>query len=132
MLVNGAPVEHLDGREGYVHHYMHAHDGSCYWLIGWDDGTTEVVPESSLIDIECQEYRRALYENIPDEARCTSYYYRRCALPAGHRTRMHRSCEVSWDDTVAFFPPVRTRRGTGEVIGRSYSNGPGPDWGTVK
>lgn len=98
MLANDVAVVDAYGREGYVQRFSHGDACGRHWLIGWDDGFREVMPESALVDIDRREWFQAL-EGVPADERCISAGYgRQCMMPAGHRTRRHRCGEISWAD----------------------------------
>jgi hypothetical protein len=110
MLHNGHAVR-LAGTytHGYVDHYDHSEAGQRWWFVKWEDGTTSVTAETSLVDIERQEWADALH-SIPEHLLCPSRWAglagsgagagRRCGMRVGHRTLRHRNCEISWTDEM--------------------------------
>jgi len=96
MIITGIPVRFRDDYGVVTGPGAALTDGTRTWCVRWDDGSHGVAADDLLIDVEVEEWTAAL-DGIPDADRCPSIGYgRRCGLRAGHRTRRHRNCEITW------------------------------------
>jgi hypothetical protein len=103
MLHSKCAVRTQAGHRGVVRRFERAQGGHRWWLVDWADGTTTVASETILVDVEVEEWDRAL-DGLTDGQRCRStnpdYPGRRCGLQRGHYTTDHRNCAISWPVAV--------------------------------